>query len=242
MLFELESIFNWISSHIEINSVILTSNSNLFSDGLEQNELKIMSKEKLYKYITRFQKLIISMQHLPQTMICDINHGANHMGIELTCAADIRVGHIHSQAQFNFLQKAWVPCAGGIDNLSQLIGQSLAKQWIMASQSINATQLIQAGFLLYIYSSKTEQSDKINALLKNISQQSPVARIQTKRSFLEKSLPENERGQEYELIFAKGSLETDDWKKESHKQFTEAREMSKKIKQGLHHPGPDTPF
>ncbi len=227
MLFELESLFGWLSSHLEVNAVCLSSTKGIFCSGFDQSELKIMSREKLHKYLTRFQKLITGIQHLPQTIICDLKEGASGMGIELAMACDIRIAKKTCEITFNSLQKGWVPCAGGVSSLAQLVGLSQAKQWVLSSAQINAERLFYAGFLLDFYNDKQDLGSKI---LEKISTQAPVTRIQTKRSFLEFSSPEWERGQEYEFAFALAALESGDWKKTPSEEFTSAREMAEKIK------------
>ena len=229
MLFELESLLSWLLGHIEVNAIVLRGKNDYFCSGFDNKELKIMSEEKLKKYIVRFQKIVTGMLYLPQTVICDLGLGASAMGVELSLGADIRVGSETGKIQFNALEKGWVPCCGGIGLLSAWVGNGNARSWLLSGSKISHSVLATKGLLIESYKNK-ESSFTINKFLKNISRQSPVARIQAKRSFLETILPELERTFEYESIFSFASIETGDWKKENADEFVPARELAKELK------------
>ena len=228
MLFELEGLFSWLTSHLEVNAIVLTGSGDQFCSGFDSDELKIMSEEKLQKYMARFQKVVAGMLHLPQTIICDLKNGAAGMGIELALGADIRVSRSTSTLHFNQLDKGWVPCAGGVGLLNVWVGQSTARHWTMTSAKVNGQDQRERGFTMETYSEGENCTEKI---LKNIFAQAPVARIQAKRSFLESILPELQRTFEYESVFSFASMKTQDWKKDSDEPFTAARDLAREIQQ-----------
>lgn len=227
MLFELEGLFGWLTSHLEVNAVVLTGVGEVFCSGFDQDELMLMSEEKMQKYLIRFQKIIAGMLALPQTIICDIKKGASGMGVELSCGADIRVIDEEGQLEFSALKKGWVPCSGGIGLLNFWVGHAKARAWTLGSSTVEANEAKTSGYCLHTYK---ESQDSCSELLKNISAQAAVARIQTKRSFLEAIMPELSRSFEYETIFSFAALKTEDWKKDSG-DFIAAREMAKLLKE-----------
>lgn len=229
MLFELESLFSWLTGHLEINAVLLKGKGDIFCSGFDQDELKIMSEEKLKKYIVRFQKIVSGMLYLPQTVICDLGEGAKGMGLELSLGADMRIGSKTGTVSFNNLDLAWVPCCGGIGLLSTWVGNANARAWTLSSRRVGNTELSDKGLLLETYSSQ-EKSDTSQNILKRIAVQAPIARIQTKRSFLEGILPDLQRTFEYESIFSFASMKTGDWNKEEETPFTQARDLAKELK------------
>ena len=232
MLFELESLFGWLTSHIEVNAIVLSSTDgcDLFCGGFDQEELKIMSDEKLKKYLVRFQKLLHSLHHLPQSIICDLKAGANGMGFELALNCDIRVASRSSVVNFNQLAQGWTPCGGTVSILNQLVGHARARSWVLAGSKINGEAMLTSGLVLETYA---QSVPVISGILNNILAQAPIARIQAKRGFLEAILPEMERGWEYESAFAFANLESEDWKRNSSEDFTKARDMGKKVKEEL---------
>jgi enoyl-CoA hydratase/carnithine racemase len=229
MLFELESLFSWLTSHLEVNAVILKGKGDIFCNGFDQEELKIMSEEKLQKYIVRFQKIVSGMLYLPQTVICDLGEGAKGMGIELSLGADIRIGSKTGTTSFNNLDNAWVPCCGGIGLLSTWVGNANARAWTLSSKKVDHSQLTDKGLLLETYSSQ-EKVETAQNLLTKISEQAPIARIQAKRSLLESILPDLQRTFEYESIFSFASMRTGDWNKEEDAPFTQARDLARELK------------
>lgn len=229
MLFELESLLSWLTSHLEVNAIVLSSTGSeqgLFSCGFDQNELEIMSEEKIRKYMVRLQKVVSGLFHIPQTVICDLKNGARGMATELSLASDIRVASHTSTVSFDHLTRGWVSCAGGTGILSHLVGHSLAKQWTMTSHSIGQEEMIRSGLVLKCYS---QGEDLTHSLLEKIIRQAPVARIQTKGAFLEEVRPCLEATQQYESAFSFAALSTEDWK-ENKESFTAARDFSSDVK------------
>lgn len=227
MLFELESLFSWLTAHLEIHSVYLSGVGEIFCHGFEQKELKLMSEEKLKKYLSRFQRLVKSMLLLPQTFVCDLKKEASGMGLELALGADIKIAHQDCVARFDSLSYAWVPCSGGIGLLNQLVGHSRARQWVLSSCAVESERLLQSGFLLDSYKEESHYLE----LLNSISKQAPVSRIQAKRSFLETILEDLDRSFDFELLFAQSAMKSNDWKKEEGESFISARDMAQKIKE-----------
>ncbi|CAN0018706.1 unnamed protein product [Chrysoparadoxa australica] len=228
MLFELESLFSWLTGHLEVNAVLLKGSGEKFCTGFDSDELKIMSEEKLKKYMVRFQKVVSGMLYLPQTVVCDLGGGAEGMGIELALGADIRVGSNSGQTNFNNLDKGWVPCCGGIGLLSIWVGNANARAWTLSSQSVNHNDLVNKGLFLSTYEGTGNNTTE--AILKNISAQAPIARIQAKRSLLESILPEVQRTFEFESIFSFASIKTGDWNKDEEANFTQARDLARELK------------
>ena len=65
MLFELETLFSWSSSHIEINSILISGGKNgLFSIGADEDELSKISADKLRKFNSRLRKIINVVEEL----------------------------------------------------------------------------------------------------------------------------------------------------------------------------------
>ena len=230
MLFELESLFGWLTAHLEVNAVVITGVGDTFCTGFDEEELRLMSEDKLQKYLVRFQRLISGMLALPQTIICDLKKKATGMGLELALGADIRISHEDSSLSFNALNIGWVPCSGGVGLLGLLVGHATARQWTMTARGISSEQSLSKGLTANSYNDRDACIDEI---LNAIKKQSPVARIQAKRSLLESIMPELTRIFEFESIFSFASMKTNDWKKDPEKNpgepFMSARELSQQL-------------
>lgn len=236
MLFELESLFSWLTSHLEVNAITLSSTATengLFCNGFDEEELSIMSEEKVKKYMVRMQKIITGMIHLPQTIICDLKCGAAGMGIELALGADIRVAAHSSTLHFDSLEKGWVSCCGNLSTLSNLVGHSLARQWTLASKKIGTQVMTRSGLVMETYG---EGEETCKMILERIGKQAPVARIQTKGAFTDHIKIRHEDGQRTDASYAFSALSLGDFKKEQ-ETFTQARDFGMTVKSRT----PDTP-
>lgn len=212
MLFELEGMMAWLSSHLEINAVILRGSGGYFCAGFDRDETARMDAAKLQKYFKKLQKIVYSMHLLPQTFIVDLGKGAEAQGLELALGGDIRLVHEETVLEFNHLQKGLVPCSGGIGILSAMVGAQVARRWVMTSQKLTANEAFMANFADYTYVLQTKYKQQ-QEILNRILMQSPVTRIQAKRSLLEATLPAFDRSLVYESNFAHAAMAVGDWKK-----------------------------
>jgi enoyl-CoA hydratase/carnithine racemase len=229
-IFELESLYSWLSSHIEINAVVLSSKNDSFLNGIDCNEMARLADQKWQRNLVKLQHLIYNMFFLPQTFIVDLKNGAKGVGAELALGADLRVAHNNVEVQFTHLQKGLVPHCGAVGFLTPLFGASWSRQWLMSGKAILAEELRNSGFVHNTY----ESESTVDNLLKEICSQSPVARIQTKRSLLESIMSELDRTLSFEKKFALAGMSTGDWKKiaqDDNSELMNARDYAKKLKE-----------
>jgi enoyl-CoA hydratase/carnithine racemase len=229
MIFELETLFTWLSTHIEIKSIYLTGKGDYFCKGLDDEELSTWTEEKRQKNFEKVQKLIYSMFFLPQTIVVDLKKGCSGLGVELSMGADIRIASKDTVVEFNHLEKGIVASCGGIGFTSALFGNAIARQWLLSSKSLSANELLSSQVIVESYDSSTSQK-----YLSNISKQSDIARIQTKRSLLECILPAIEKAVKWEKKFSIAGMCTGDWKQiaklGNSENLTSAKEFSSRLK------------
>ena len=108
--------------------------------------------------------------------------------------------------------------------------------WVLSSNPIADDNLTNSGFIDSIYQ-KDQQECIYNKYLVKISKQSPVARIQSKRSFLESILADLDKSIEFEHQFAIAGMVTKDWQKYIHAtendtvmQFASTVELARNLK------------
>lgn len=210
MIQELQTLFNWCAKHIEVYSILFTSSQTYFSCGFNKKEIRQLSNKEIQNQIIKLQNLVYSMFFLPQTIVFDLRAKAQGVALELAIPADIRLARTGCQICFDHLLDGLVPACGGIGFLSELIPRASLKSWILSADQINLDVLISTGLIHDVYFDEV----RIEEELQKIFKQSQVARIQTKRSFLESILPQLEKALSFEKQFAFPSLSTEDWKKE----------------------------
>jgi len=235
MLFELESLFAWCTTRVEINTIFIDSSSAQFSTGLDLDSLAALSANQLDKINTKLQKIIFAMMQLPQTIVMDLGHGSDTIASEFALGADIRIAHKDAKISFNHCHYGLVPAAGGMSMLSTLVSPAFSRAWILSGAPISETALTQSGFLSDAYSEN--KNEIIAQTLGRIAGLAPVQRIQAKLGLFESLRAQFENGIVMDRKIAKASMVSEDWrtKKPEAKDFgfMPAKSMSYSVKLSL---------
>jgi len=237
MLFELESLFAWCTSHIEINSIFINSSTAYFSEGIEKESLSALNVTQLEKLTLKLQKIIFAMMQLPQTIVVDVAEGAQNLASEFIIGADIRIGKKDIKISFDHGQLGLIPSSGGMSMLSLIFGQANAKNWLLTKDAISDKSLLSTGFLKEIYTLENRQN-VISKILNDINEIAPIQRIQSKLGLFESIRPQLESGIMNDRKIAKASYISEDWKKIKHQteeieSFMPAKSMSYAVKLSL---------
>ena len=234
MLFELESLFAWCTSRVEINTIFIDSCTSKFSTGLELDGLSAMTAANLDKINTKLQKIIFSMMQLPQTIVMDLGMGTDTLASEFALGADVRIAHKDAKVSFNHCHFGLVPAAGGMSMLSTLVAPAFARAWVLSGQPVG--ELTQSGFLNSAYTSESK-NEVISQTLSRISEHAPVQRIQAKLGLFEALRAQFETGIVMDRKIAKASMVSEDWRTKKPEQkeaaFMPAKSMSYSVKLSL---------
>jgi len=238
MLFELESLLAWCTSHIEINSIFINSSSVFFSQGIDKETLSSLNVTQIEKLTIKLQKIIFSMMQLPQTIVIDVAEGAQNIASEFIIGADLRIGKKGAKISFDHGRLGLIPSSGGMSMLSLIFGQAHAKNWLLTNDIISEESLHSSGFLQETYDQENRQN-LITKILRDINEIAPIQRIQTKLGLFESIRPQLEAGIMNDRKIAKASLISEDWKKIKNKpeenidSFMPAKSMSYAVKLSL---------
>ncbi len=236
MLFELESLLAWCTTRVEINSIFIDSSTPHFSTGLEFETLPKTSASQLDKVNMKLQKIIFAMMQLPQTVIVDLGEGSQTLASEFSLGADIRIASKKTKVAFNHCSYGLVPAAGGMSMLSTLISPAFARSWVLSGKAIEASSLMESGYLSLTYEAKN-RTEKIQELLTSVSAQAPVQRIQAKLGLFETLRSQFESGIVMDRKIAKASMVSEDWRTKKPEQkdlnFMPAKSMSYAVKLSL---------
>ncbi len=236
MLFELESLFAWCTSKVEINTILIDSSTPLFSTGLEYEGLPTTSAQTLSKVNSKLQKIIFSMMQLPQTVIIDLGEGAETLASEFALGADLRMASRNAEIKFNHGHLGLVPAAGGMNMLSTLISPAFARTWILGGVPITKSGLTESGFLAHTYTNET-RAELVSDILSGIAKLAPVQRIQAKLGLFEAVRSQLEAGIVMDRKIAKASMVSEDWRGRKpeiqESDFMPAKSMSYAVKLSL---------
>jgi len=231
-LFELESLLAWVSNKVEIHSIFFESSTDVFSVGYNRKILKKLTVERLAKFTSKLQKINQALMLLPQTVILDLQMGAQNIACELATACDIRISNRAAAVTFNHAKLGLVACSGGIAQLSELVGHGNAKNWLLTGSHITFNKMEASGYVFESYT-MANRDQVIQKLLADIHNQSPVQRIQTKLGIIENVRENIEAKLILEKQIAKAAMITEDWKEENINEPMKAKNMKEAIKLSL---------
>lgn len=224
-LFELESILAWSSNRLEINSILLTSESDCFNEGIDKEKITNYDSKKIIKITSKLQKIVHAMFHLPQTIVCDLKSGSFDLGSELSLGADIRISNNDATIAFNHNRVGLTPSSGGIGFLNTLVGNAMARNWILLGRKIPNAQLLNSGFITCIYHESAQ--DTIESILSSIAHSAPVQRVQSKLGLLECVRTDLEDVIKFERSISLASVQSEDWKEQEN---MPAKNMGQSVK------------
>jgi enoyl-CoA hydratase/carnithine racemase len=228
VLFELDSILNWASSKIEISSIFINSSTHRFSIGLGGLEnTSSENLEQIQKKLTDIQK---TMLELPQTIIIDYGLGASNLGIEIGMAADMRLCDNHAKFHWDYFKKG-LPAFGSHFLTKELVGLANLKKWLSASTPQAPVDLKACGFITESYDFNTHKAFT-KSYLQSITEQSPIARIQTKLNLNQHLISILDQTHYVEFNVFKASLTGQDWTKAS-REFKTAVDIKKSVRMTL---------
>lgn len=229
-LFELENFLGWLSEHIEVSCLLITSKQEILTKGLNFAELKYLGEKKYLFYCQKVHQIIKGLFSLPQLLIFDFKQGSSPLGMELSLAADLRIIHSTGEISFNGLHTGMANACGGNGLLKNIITPSMARKWQLFEKSVSSCHLLKEGFVHESYDDNSRYSI-LEGYLKTIKEKSPFTRMQAKAAAklfdmdqLEEALQEDLRFalEVYKMSDWQSYLETKDKKKPS---FIELREV-----------------
>ncbi len=231
MLFELESVLSWVTNKIEVHSVLINSTASEFSPGLDMEMIRQMDRSAIEKFFTKLQKINLALFHLPQTVVIDLGKGCSNIASEFAIGCDIRFCDKEAKLSFDHSRKGLIPGSGGLGFLSTVVSPAMARNWVLSTQAISHEQLLQSGFIYQTYS-ESNRTAVIEEMLKNIREQAPIQRIQSKLGLLEGIKARLEHACHYEKQITKAALIAEDYKSFSKQDddFMPAKSMGQVVK------------
>ena len=106
--------------------------------------------------------------------IAAVNGFAMGGGLEVAMACDIRIAEEHAQMALPEARVGLLPCAGGTQRLSWLVGEGWAKRIILCGERINATTAERIGLVEEVVA-KGEALERALALAEQVGEQSPTS-------------------------------------------------------------------
>lgn len=171
---ELLSVLKSIEEEEKIWGVILTGEGKAFVAGADISQMKDYSSEEGRKYADYAQKIFNFLENLEKPVIAAINGYALGGGCELAMSCDLRIASekaVFGQPEVNL---GVIPCFGGTQRLSRLIGVGRAKDLIYTGRLINVEEALQFGLVNKVVSSEKLLEEAIH-FMEKILEKAPIA-------------------------------------------------------------------
>lgn len=171
---ELDQVIDAISVNDEILGVIITGEGKAFVAGADIRQMQNYKSEEGRKYAGYAQGIFDKIEGLEKPVIAAVNGYALGGGCELAMSCDIRIAAekaIFGQPEVNL---GVIPCFGGTQRLSRLVGTGIAKELIFTGRQVKAEEAKAIGLVNKVVPVETLIEEAMN-MMAEITAKAPIA-------------------------------------------------------------------
>lgn len=177
----LATIVNRLNSNAEITALIIHGQgTKFFSAGADLNQFESGDKDLAIDVANRFGEAFEALSNFRGVSIAAINGYAMGGGLECALACDIRIIEEQAQVALPEASVGLLPCAGGTQRLSWLIGEAWTSKMILLGQRMDANTAVASGLAIECVPSG-QALNKALEYAQSANKQSPDALFACKR-------------------------------------------------------------
>lgn len=174
-LTDLRDLVLTLNEDKDIYALVLTGGGDkFFSAGADLNVFADGDKDVATNMSDIFGQAFETLSNFRGVSIAAINGYAMGGGLEVALACDIRIAEEHAQMALPEATVGLLPCAGGTQNLSILVGEGWTKRMILCGERLKADKALSIGLVEEVVEKGTGLETAI-ALANKVANQSPVA-------------------------------------------------------------------
>ncbi|MFB2684263.1 enoyl-CoA hydratase [Shewanella mangrovisoli] len=162
-----------LNANKDIYALVLTGEGNkFFSAGADLKLFSDGDKGNAVSMAKHFGEAFETLSQFRGVSIAAINGYAMGGGLEVALACDIRIAETQAVMALPEATVGLLPCAGGTQNLTALVGEGWAKRMILCGERVNAAQALN----LRLVEEVVETGEALNAaiaLAAKVANQSP---------------------------------------------------------------------
>lgn len=162
-----------LNANKDIYALVLTGEGNkFFSAGADLKLFSDGDKGNAASMAKHFGEAFETLSQFRGVSIAAINGYAMGGGLEVALACDIRIAETQALMALPEATVGLLPCAGGTQNLTALVGEGWAKRMILCGERVNAAQALN----LRLVEEVVETGEALNAaiaLAAKVANQSP---------------------------------------------------------------------
>lgn len=175
VLTDLGELVDIVNADSEIRALIITgSGEKAFVAGADIGEMSTLTPEEGEAFGKHGNDVFRRIETLPIPTIAAINGFALGGGCELSMSCDIRIASekaVFGQPEVNL---GLVPCFGGTQRLSRLVGTGIAKEMIFTARQIKADEAKAIGLVNKVVAPEA-LLDEAKAMMGGIISKAPMA-------------------------------------------------------------------
>lgn len=211
MVKELSTLIDEIDSVKEKYRVLILTGGGekSFVAGADISEMSNMSPNEAKLFLSSAQNALLKLEKLDLPVIAKINGFALGGGFELALACDIRIASQNALLGLPEVTLGIIPSAGGTQRLTKLVGESIAKYWILTAKRLKAKEAYNFG-VVHEVCEPQDLDEYTNKLIEKIIGLAPIALVKAKKSIQSTFWENTIIGYEDELNNAVNCFESDD--------------------------------
>lgn len=162
--------------------IIHGDGEKFFSAGADLNNFSDGDKGRAISMAIAFGNAFEALSAYRGVSIAVINGYAMGGGLECALACDIRIAEAHAQMALPEAGVGLLPCAGGTQNLTALVGEGWAKRMILCGERVDAETALRIGLVEEV-AAKGEGLQAAQALAKKSLSNHPLPLVILKHLF-----------------------------------------------------------
>lgn len=171
---ELEKAFEVFEESEEIKGIIITGTGKSFVAGADIAQIKNYKSEEGRDYAEYAQGVLNKIESIKKPVIAAINGYALGGGCELAMCCDLRIASEKAIFGQPEVKLGVIPCFGGTQRLTRLVGAGRAKDLIYTARQINTDEALWIGLINRIVSEENLLDEAMD-YMKTIIDNAPMA-------------------------------------------------------------------
>ncbi len=175
MLLGVRQLLEYLNNDPDIYALVITgAGDKFFSAGADLKLFASADPAMARKMARLFGETFEALSRYQGVTIAAINGYAMGGGLECALACDIRIAEEQAQLALPEASVGLLPCAGGTQKLSWLVGEGWAKRMILCGERIDARTAERIGLVEEVVATGQALTQALQ-LAEQVAKQSPVA-------------------------------------------------------------------